>query len=196
MALPLTYNVRSVAVRWTVAALAVVSIALVVGVVAVLLAMSQGFATALRGTGRTDNAMIVGRGSNAETTSRVSLEHRNAILDHVASTNPAAPSARLVGLGLGDGAAQVRREAHERGASALSRHPRSRVRGGIHVSEGRSFTPGLDEVIVGRRILERARGLQLGGTLRYRRRQLRIVGVFESEGGAFESEIWDRLRAC
>jgi putative ABC transport system permease protein len=189
MALPITYNVRSMRVRWTVAALAVVSIALVVGVVAVLLAMSQGFATALRGTGRTDNAMIVGRGSNAETTSRVSLEHRNAILDHVASTNPAArPLASWDWVSV---MALPRSDGKRMNVVLRAVTPSAfQVRGGIHVSEGRSFTPGLDEVIVGRRILERARGLQLGGTLRYRRRQLRIVGVFESEGGAFESEIW------
>ena len=43
---------------------------------------------------------------------------------------------------------------------------------------------------MGRRIFDRIRGLELGGTLRYRRRPLKIVGVFESEGAAFESEVW------
>ena len=43
---------------------------------------------------------------------------------------------------------------------------------------------------MGRRIRERIRGLELGGSLRYRRRNLHIVGVFESEGAAFESEVW------
>ena len=85
MALPLAYNVRNVRVRWRVALLAVGSIALVVAVVAVLLAMAQGFAAALRGTGRDDNAIVVSRGSNSEVTSRVELEERNAILDHVAA---------------------------------------------------------------------------------------------------------------
>ena len=43
-------------------------IALVVAVLAVLMAMSEGFASALRSTGRTDNAMIVQRGSASELT--------------------------------------------------------------------------------------------------------------------------------
>jgi ABC-type lipoprotein release transport system permease subunit len=64
------------------------------------------------------------------------------------------------------------------------------VRSGIRLIHGRAFTPGLDEVIVGRRILDRVRGLELGGTVRFRRRPLKVVGVFEAEGAAFESEIW------
>jgi ABC-type lipoprotein release transport system permease subunit len=64
------------------------------------------------------------------------------------------------------------------------------VRGGIRMTTGRRFTPGLDEVIVGRRIMDRVRRLELGGTLRYRRKEFKIVGVFESEGAAFESEVW------
>ena len=42
MALPLVYNVRNVRARWPVALLAAFGIALVVAVVAVLMAMSQG----------------------------------------------------------------------------------------------------------------------------------------------------------
>jgi putative ABC transport system permease protein len=64
------------------------------------------------------------------------------------------------------------------------------VRGGIRVVSGRPFTPGLAEVIVGRRIRDRVRGLDLGSTFQYRRRDFKVVGVFESEGAAFESEVW------
>lgn len=64
------------------------------------------------------------------------------------------------------------------------------VRTPIRYTAGRAFRPGLDEVVVGRRIMDRIEGLELGGTLKYRRQVLRIVGVFEAEGAAFESEIW------
>jgi putative ABC transport system permease protein len=64
------------------------------------------------------------------------------------------------------------------------------VRGGIEIVEGRRFTPGLDEVIVGRKLTGRIEGLQLGGSVKYQQKQFRIVGLFESQGGAFESEIW------
>jgi len=64
------------------------------------------------------------------------------------------------------------------------------VRGGIRVVEGRSFTPGLDEVIVGRKLTKRIAGLAIGGDVKYQQKLFRIVGLFESEGAAFESEIW------
>ena len=47
---------------------------------------------------------------------------------------------------------------------------------------------GLDEVIVGRRIEQRIRGLSLGSAFRYQGRDLRVVGIFESDGGAFERD--------
>jgi putative ABC transport system permease protein len=64
------------------------------------------------------------------------------------------------------------------------------VRGGIRVVEGRSFTPGLDEVIVGRKLTKRIRGLAIGENVKYQQKLFKIVGLFESEGAAFESEIW------
>jgi ABC-type lipoprotein release transport system permease subunit len=191
MALPLTYNVKNVRARWSVAALALVSIALVVAVVAVLLAMSQGFAASLRGTGRRDNAIVVGRGSNSETTSRVDLPHRNAILDNAPAVR--APDGRPLASWEWVTVMSLPRKSDGKRSNVVLRAvtPRAfQVRSGIRVTEGRNFTPGLDEAIVGRRILERVRGLELGGTLKHRRQPLQIVGVFESEGAAFESEIW------
>jgi putative ABC transport system permease protein len=64
------------------------------------------------------------------------------------------------------------------------------VRGGIRVVEGRSFTPGLDEVIVGRKLTKRIAGLAIGQDVKYQQKLFKIVGLFESEGAAFESEIW------
>ncbi len=43
---------------------------------------------------------------------------------------------------------------------------------------------------MGRALTRRIRGLALGGTVKYQQKQFRIVGLFDSNGGAFESEIW------
>ena len=63
MAVPLSYSLRNIRVRWRLTLLAVVGITLVVAVFTVLMAMSEGFRAALRGSGRADNAMVVTRGS-------------------------------------------------------------------------------------------------------------------------------------
>jgi len=191
MTLPLAYNIRNVRERWTVALLAVAGIALVVAVFVILTAMSQGFATALRGTGRDDNAMIVSRGSNSEVTSMVEMEPRLAVLQQVRAALDAdgRPLASWEGVSV---MALPRKSDGKRTNVVLrSVTPQAfAVRTPIRYTAGRAFRPGLDEVVVGRRIMDRIEGLELGGTLKYRRQVLRIVGVFEAEGAAFESEIW------
>jgi putative ABC transport system permease protein len=191
MALPLSYNVRNVRVRWQVTLLAIGGIAMVVAVFAVLMSMSEGFKAALRSTGRTDNAMIVQRGSASELTSGVPLDDRNKIVvdERIALDSEGRPLASwewvvVIGLPrLSDGMLS--------NITLRAVTPRAfEVRGGIDVVEGRTFTPGLDEVIVGRRLLARVEGMEVGGTVKYQQKSFDIVGVFESQGGAFESEIW------
>jgi putative ABC transport system permease protein len=191
MALPLSYNVRNVRIRWQLTLLAVGGIALVVAVFSVLMAMSAGFARALRTTGRPDNAMIVQRGSSSELTSGVPLADRNMIVvdERVARDASGLPLASwewVVVIGLPRAS-----DGQPANVTLRAVTPRAfEVRGGITVTQGRSFTPGLDEVIVGEKLLTRIAGLQLGGTVKYQQKQFRIVGLFESTGGAFESEIW------
>ena len=191
MALPLYYNVRNLRVRWQVTLLSVIGIALVVAVFTVLMSMSEGFRLAFRETGREDNAIIIQRGSASELTSAVPLSQRNQIVVddrvvRVADGQPLASWEWVIVIGLpkvSDGQLT--------NVSLRAVTPRAfEVRGGIEVTEGRSFTPGLDEVIVGRKIAERIQGLSVGGTVKYQKKQFKIVGLFRSSGEAFESEIW------
>ncbi|HEY8232747.1 MAG TPA: FtsX-like permease family protein [Vicinamibacteria bacterium] len=191
MALPLHYNVRNVRIRWQVTLLAVSGIALVVAVFAVLMSMSEGFKTALKSTGRLDNAIIVQRGSGSELTSGVPLEARNMIVvdDRVARGADGQPLASwdwVIVINLVKAT-----DGMPTNVTLRAVPPRAfEVRGGIRVVEGRAFTPGLDEVIVGRKLTERIRGVKLGENVKYQHKQLHVVGIFESQGGAFESEIW------
>jgi putative ABC transport system permease protein len=191
MAIPLYYNLRNVRVRWQVTVLAVGGIALVVAVFAVLMSMAEGFRAALRSTGRDDNAMIVQRGSASELTSAVPIADRNLIVvdDRIARGSDGQPLASwewVVVIGLPRAS-----DGQPANVSLRAVTPRAfEVRGGIEVVEGRAFTPGLDEVMVGRKLTERIRGLELGSSVKYEQKQFRIVGIFESQGGAFESEIW------
>lgn len=191
MALPLYYNVRNVRVRWQVTLLAISGIALVVAVFAVLMSMSEGFRTALRSTGRPDNALVVQRGASSELTSGIPLADRNTLVvdERVArgaDGQPLASWEQVVVLGL-----PRIRDGVQANVTLRAVTPRAfEVRGGIKIVEGRSFTPGLDEVIVGRKLTSRIRGVALGESVKYQQRRFKVVGLFESEGGAFESEIW------
>jgi len=191
MALPLSYNIRNLVVRWKVTILAVFGIGLVVTVFVVLLAMANGFRIALAATGSTDNGIVVQRGSGSELTSFFSREQGNLIMadDRVArgadGTPLASPEIVIV--------ANLPRRADGAPTNVTIRGVPQRafeVRRNVRIAEGRSFKPGLNEVIVGRRIHERMRGLDLGGTITIQRRQWAIVGIYTAEGGAFESEVW------
>jgi putative ABC transport system permease protein len=191
VALPLSYNFRNVRVRWQLTLLAIFGIALVVAVFTVLMSMSAGFEAALRSTGRHDNAIVVQRGSSSELTSGVPLADRNTIVvdERVARDERGQPLAsweQVVVIGLPRAS-----DGQPANVTLRAVTPRAfEVRGGIRVTEGRSFTPGLDEVIVGRRLTQRIRGLAVGESVKYQQKLFRIVGLFESEGPAFESEIW------
>jgi putative ABC transport system permease protein len=52
------------------------------------------------------------------------------------------------------------------------------------------FTPSSGEAIVGRGVAGRYKGAQLGEELEFGRGRWRVVGVFESGGSSFESEVW------
>jgi putative ABC transport system permease protein len=188
--IPLYYKVRNVRVRWQVTLLAIGGIALVVAVFAVLMSMSEGFRAALRSTGRPDNAMIVQRGSGSELTSSIPLDQRQQIVadDRIARGPDGQRIASweyviVISLPKMDGAPMS--------VTLRAVTPRVfEVRGGVSVVEGRAFTPGLDEVIVGRKLTTRIQGLYVGGTVKYQLKEFKIVGLFDSGGGAFESEIW------
>ncbi|HEY8149607.1 MAG TPA: ABC transporter permease [Vicinamibacteria bacterium] len=190
MALPLSYNIRNVRNRWQVTLLAISGIALVVAVFTVLMSMSEGFAAALRTTGRSDNAMIVQRGSASELTSWIPLDQRQMIVvrdevERAADGQPlASPEDVVVTM-------KPKKDGEPTNITVRGVTSRAfEVRSGIKMVEGRMFTPGLYEVIAGDKIAKRVQGLDIGSSVKLQKHEWKVVGIFSSQGGAFESEIW------
>jgi putative ABC transport system permease protein len=190
MALPLSYNVRSILVRWRVTLLALGGISLVVAVLVALTAMANGFRVALRATGSPENAIVTQRGSGSELTSGFSRDNANTILvdervERDAEGRPlASPEVVVV-------AALPRRDTGTdvnvtvRGVSPTA----FRVRHNVGITRGRNFTPGLYELVVGEKVADRY-GLDVGGIVKLQRQSWNVVGVFTAGGSGFESEIW------
>jgi len=191
MALPLSYNLRNAAVRWRTSALAVLGIALVVAVLIVLSAMSAGFRATLGATGGERNAIVTQKGSQSELTSGLSLEAAATLavdgrVARGAAGQPLASPEMVV-------VANLVRRVDGKPTNVLVRGVTPRaydVRVGVRVVDGRRPAPGVPEIMVGRKIRERIGGLEPGQTVRLQRRDWRVVGVFESGGSGFESEIW------
>ena len=64
----------------------------------------------------------------------------------------------------------------------------------VKIVEGRMFEPSSGEAIVGRGVAGRYVGAKLGDTLEFGRGTWKVVGVFESGGSSFESEVWVDVR--
>ena len=195
MALPLTYNIRSLYVRGRVTLLAVSGIALVVAVLVVLFAMANGFRLALRATGAPDNAIVTQRGSGSELTSGLSRENAQVLMadDRVLRTPDGRPlaSPEIVVV-----ASLARKDGQDvnvtvRGTTQAAFD----VRTGLRITEGRRFQPGLYEILVGRKLHERMKDLDVGKTIRLQRKDWMIVGILDASGSGFESVIWGDVDA-
>jgi len=64
------------------------------------------------------------------------------------------------------------------------------VHGDVKIVEGRMFRPRLNEILIGKALRGRYRGAEIGQRIEFGRNQWRVVGVFESDGSSFESEVW------
>ena len=191
MALPLSYNVRNLRQRWKVTLLAIVGIGLVVAVFVTLLSMENGFRIALRETGSPLNGIVTQRGSMSELTSWMNIGDANVIMvdPRVArdSEGKAMASCEVVIL-----ANRPRKSDNQpanitfRGVSPMA----FKVRNNVKVVQGRSFTPGLYEVIVGQKIADRVQGLDVGSVINIQKKDWKVVGLFTADGSSFESEIW------
>ncbi len=190
MALPISYNIRNLRVRWHVTLLAIGGIAMVVAVFVVLAAMAAGFRIALRSTGRYDNAIVTQKGSASELTSGMTRATADTIMvdNRVARDDKGQPMASPEILLV----ANLKRKFDNADVNVSLRGVTQKalaVRGGIELTQGRMFKPGLYEIIVGDRIRDRF-GLEIGKSIRLQRKDWQVVGIFKSSGSGFESEIW------
>jgi putative ABC transport system permease protein len=191
MALPLSYNIRNLRQRWKVTLLAIFGIGLVVAVFVTLLSMENGFRIALRSTGSPMNGIVTQRGSMSELTSWMPIGDANVIMDdpRVARGGDGKPLASCEVVVL---TVRPRRSDNQpanitfRGVSPEG----FKVRNNVKIVEGRNFTPGLYEAIVGKKIADRVTGLNIGDTFSVQKHDFKIVGLFTADGSSFESEIW------
>jgi putative ABC transport system permease protein len=64
------------------------------------------------------------------------------------------------------------------------------LRPNVRLTAGRPFTPGLREMIVSRAQAHRFEGLGLGERVRLGGSDWTVVGLFEADGTAYDSEVW------
>lgn len=183
-------GLRSIPERKWPSLVIIVGLAGVVAVFTALLAMAAGFRSTLEATGRTDVALVMRGGSQAELNSGLGRDQGTIIkqapgVRQDADGKPVA-SAEMVVI------AELTKTGEKTGANITVRgvEPAAfALRPQLKIVEGRRFEPGLRELIVGRGVTQQFQGSKIGQVLRMRGSDWTVVGVFES-GDANESELW------
>jgi putative ABC transport system permease protein len=193
--IPIAYNLRSLAVRRTTTLASVLGIGLVVFVLAGALMLSSGIKQTMGRSGKSDIALVLRKGSDAEMASSIESPTLALILS--------APGVKKdeSGSPLGIGEVLIVATMDKIGVDGVSNvqirgvpDGVTRFRRGVQIVDGRAARPGTDEVIIGQRLRGRFKGLELGQSFELRKnRQAQVVGVFSHEGSSHESEIWADL---
>jgi putative ABC transport system permease protein len=190
MAIPLSYNVRSLRVRWTSTVVAVLGIAGTVGVFVAMLSLAKGFKSTLVSSGSPRNAIVRRAGATSEMESAVSMENVKIIEDapgvERAAGGPLVSPEVVVVAAFPLRATGTDANVQVRGVSPKALE----VRDNIRIVSGRMFYPGLNELIIGRFVAQTYGGLDLGRTVKFGGGTWKVVGVFDAGGSAFDSEIW------
>ncbi len=190
MALPLKYNLRNIVVRKGSTLATAFTIGLTVAVFLLVMALARGIDMTLSSSGEPLNLIVLREGSTAELNSSVSREQFQDLiyLDGIERIDdqPLATGEMITLI-------YKARKGQNQGSNVTIRGvgPMSfKLRSGFQVAEGRLFQSGLTEAVVSKRIAERFQGLGLGDKFRIQTTDYTVVGLFDSAGKAFESEIW------
>jgi ABC-type lipoprotein release transport system permease subunit len=193
---PVVYNVRSLTVRGWTTGVTALGLALVVFVFATVLMLSSGIEKTLASTGSAENAHIIRKASQTEVQSGMQPEHLRllAAAPEVAMGKDGKP---LIAAELAVLIYAVKADAKDDtegtnlmvrgvGEKSIELHPPAKM-------EGRMFQPGTSEIVIGRGLVGRFKGAQLNDSMRFARRDWKVVGVMDQGGSGFDSEVWGDL---
>jgi putative ABC transport system permease protein len=195
LALPLSYSVRSLLARRLRTGLTVGVIALVVVATTLLLGLISSLQRTLRTTGDERNLIVMRKGSSNDGSSQLSLAALQDIRFFEGIARDAAGDP-LVSPELVVQPFFLRKDGGRENVlvRGVEPGPALAVHDEVRIVEGRMFAPSSGEVVVGRGVAGRYEGAQLGQVLEFGRGRWQVVGVFESDGTSFESEVWTDVR--
>jgi putative ABC transport system permease protein len=190
MKIPLSYNIRNLAVRKTTTIMTALGIALTVAVLLAVLALVEGLTQAFTSTGDPLHVLVVRKGAQSELTSnfrRTSYQELKAkpgialnasgepmasleMVTVVVLESPDNPSGMNISL---------------RGVMPVG----IEMRRGLKLEQGRWFNPSRRECVVGKSVAARYPGARVGSTMQFGRSTWEIVGVVSQGNTALNSEI-------
>lgn len=191
MKIPFSYVFRNLWTRKLTTILTAAGMGLVVFVFAAVLMLDAGLKKTMVGTGSFDNVVMIRKGSETEIQSSVSRDQASLVesmptIARGADGKPVVSKESLILISL-------TKKGQERGSNIVTRGISPiglTMRPQAKIIRGRLFREGASEVIVGRNVNEQFDGAEIGQSLRFAGRDWLIVGIFDAQKSAFDSEIW------
>jgi putative ABC transport system permease protein len=200
MLVPIRYNVRSLLVRKLTTIATALGIALVVFVAGASVMLEEGVKQAVATGGRTDNVIILRKGSDAELSSAIGQEYIALF-----TAQPQVSQAEGV---VGEVVIVITAERNDGTGGISNLTVRGMTPNGFafrpefKIVSGRAPKPGTNEVVIGRAVAGKfldpggsKKTIDTGGSFDVKHnRPLDVVGVF-SAGGSYDSEVWGDIDA-
>jgi putative ABC transport system permease protein len=183
-------NLRNLSQRATSSIVALVGIAGVVTVLIGVLSIAAGFRAVLTLSGAEDVAIVLRSGATDEMGSGLTQPQTRIIADAKSIARDAdgviaSPELYVIVD------VPLKRTATAANVPLRGVGPQApKLRQNFRIVEGRNFTPGTFEVIVGRGASLQFAGLEVGHKLRWGTTDWTVVGIFEDRGSVAESEVW------
>jgi len=194
MQIPLKYILRSSTSRRLTTVITMLGIALVVFVFTAVLMMANGVQKTLRSTGSDDNMIVVRKAAMSEIMSILDREAASIVVNlpqvaRYADGRPISSKEVVVIINLDKVGADGISNVTVRGVE----EPAFQLRPQVRIVQGRMFRWGAREVIAGAGITNRFVGAQIGETVKFGGDVWTVVGIFDSNGSGFDSELWGDL---
>lgn len=203
MAIPISYNIRNLKLRKGLTIMTALGIALTVTTAVFLMALLAGLQKAFVASGDPLNVLVMRKGSTAELSGGfdASLFPIMKTLPGIATGKDGQPLASgewvvVAVLPRKDRTGEVNvsvRGLMPAGVALRADEKDAKGRPKLKLVDGRWFETGQREVVVGKSIHDRFSGTQVGDSLDFAKGQWKVVGIFDSGGTAYDSEIWGDL---
>ena len=173
--------------------ISVIGIACVVGVFVGLFSIATSFQSILMANADDNTLLIMSEGANFEAGSSLDRNTVNVISNSPMLARDAAGV--LASFEFTRPISVTRRESRDlininvRGVTPAA----YRIRDGFRLAEGRLVEEGRFELIAGRAAQQQFDGINIGDTVTIADSPWEVVGIFENNGGATESEVWGDL---
>ncbi|KAA9131439.1 ABC transporter permease [Marinihelvus fidelis] len=169
---------------------ALLGIAGVVAVMVGVLSIAQGVLQTMRASADGANVIVLRAGADTEMTSGLGGDEVRVIKEGPGLARDAdgvvASAELFVIINLPMASAGTDANVPLRGIEMAA----TKVRDGFEIVDGRMYTEGLNEVVVGLGAAEEFAGLAVGDTIEVGQEDWPVVGHFSTGGGIGESEIW------